>query len=92
MLILDNASEHGPAMAESLESQFNFIKMKFGFTSTDVSTSDRKLHETVYKEYVYNVLQSNKSKQNLVLWEFWKNEYSIVDCVKLIVCVWNELS
>ncbi|XP_056379957.1 tigger transposable element-derived protein 1-like isoform X2 [Hyla sarda] len=98
MLLLDNAPGHDPALAESLEAQFSFITVKFLPPNTTplLQPMDQQVISNFKKLYTKKMFtkcfEATEADKNLTLKEFWKTQFTIFDCVRLIVSAWNDVS
>ncbi|XP_056416091.1 tigger transposable element-derived protein 1-like [Hyla sarda] len=98
ILLLDNAPGHDPALAESLEAQFSFITVKFLPPNTTplLQPMDQQVISNFKKLYTKKMFtkcsDATEADKNLTIKEFWKTQFTILDCVRLIVSAWNDVS
>ena len=97
LLLMDNAPAHPPGLEDQLLEEFSFITVKFLPPNTTplIQPMDQQVISNFKKLYTKALFQRCFEVTNdtqLTLREFWKNHFSILNCISLIDKAWVEVS
>ncbi|XP_071977828.1 methionine aminopeptidase 1D, mitochondrial isoform X1 [Engystomops pustulosus] len=97
LLVMDNSPAHPPGLEDDLLEEFKFIKVKFLPPNNTpllqpmdqhVISNFKKLYTKALFQQCFEVTEGT----NLSLRDFWKNQFNIVNCLKLIDKAWNGVT
>ncbi|XP_064090690.1 tigger transposable element-derived protein 1-like [Macrobrachium nipponense] len=97
LLVMDNAPAHPPSVEEDLLDEFKFIKVKFlpANTTPILQPMDQQVIANFKKLYTKAMFQrcfEMTEGTNLTLREFWKDHYSVYNCLNLIDKAWQGIT
>ena len=97
LLILDNAPAHPPGLEDDILDEFKFVKVLYLPPNTtailqpinqQVIANFKKLYTKHLFRRCFEITEST----NLTLWEFWKEHYNIVLCLRIIDLAWQGVT
>ncbi|XP_069822087.1 tigger transposable element-derived protein 1-like [Dendropsophus ebraccatus] len=97
LLVIDNAPAHSPCLEDDLLEEFKFIKVKIlpPNITRQLQPMDQQVIENFKKLYTKALFQQCfevTEGTNLTLQEFWKNNFNIVNCLKIIGQAWDGVT
>ncbi|KAI5614410.1 hypothetical protein C0J50_8997, partial [Silurus asotus] len=97
MLVLDNATAHPPDLGDELEAEFDWITVKFlPLNSTSlIQPMDQMVianFKKLYTKHLFRKCFYMTNSSNLTLKEYWKDHFSIYQCIQLIDMAWKEVT
>ena len=94
LLLMDNSPAHPPGLEEDLLEEFKFIKVKFlpPNTTPILQPMDQQVISNFKKLYTRALFRKCFEVTNdtqLTLKEFWKDHFSILNCVNMVEQAWR---
>ena len=97
LLVMDNAPAHPPGLEEELKEDLSFIKVKFlpPNTTPILQPMDQQVisnFKKLYTKALFRKCFQVTSDTQLTLKEFWKDHFSILNCVNMIDQAWVNVT
>ncbi|XP_023240159.1 tigger transposable element-derived protein 1-like [Centruroides sculpturatus] len=94
---MDNAPAHPPNLEDNLDSEHDFIKVKFLPPNTTplLQPMDQQVisnFKKLYTKALFTMCFQVTNDTNLTLRSFWKEYFNILHCINLIDKAWSEVS
>ncbi|XP_023213531.1 tigger transposable element-derived protein 1-like [Centruroides sculpturatus] len=95
LLLMDNAQAHPPNLEDDLDSEHDFIKVKFLPSNTTLllQPMDQQVisnFKKLYTKALFTMCFQVTNDTNLTLRAFWKEHFNILHCINLIDKAWSE--
>ena len=89
LLVLDNTPAHPPNLEKDILGEFSFIQILYlpPNTTPILQPMDQQVisnFKKLYTKYLFRQCFKVTENTNLILHEFWKDHYNIVNCLKII--------
>lgn len=97
LLVLDNAPAHPKGLEEDFSVEYGFIRVKFLPPNTTplIQPMDQQVISNFKKLYTKALFQrcfEVTSETQLTLRDFWKDNFNILHCLKIIDKAWDQVS
>lgn len=97
LLLMDNSPAHPPALQEDLTDEYSFIKIQLlpPNTTPVLQPMDQQVISNLKKLYtkaLFKMCFQVTSDTQLTLKEFWKDHFTIFNCVNVVDQAWTNLT
>ncbi|XP_044302391.1 tigger transposable element-derived protein 1-like [Varanus komodoensis] len=97
LLLMDNVPAHPPALVDDMDTEYDFIKVKFLPShmtpllkpmDQQVTCNFKKLYTKALFSRCFNVTEET----SLTLEEFWKEHFNVLHCINFIDKAWEDVT